>query len=91
VQGISCGTVTNISIAVSPYEGTLKDKFLNTIQSCDGRYEVPLPWKEQHALLPDNYALAVSRLAPILKHLKRNPETCLWSTTASRKSNRGKE
>jgi len=28
----------------------------------------------QHALLPDNYALAVSRLASVLKRLKRNPE-----------------
>ena len=42
--------------------------------ACDGRYEVSLPWKEQHALLPDNYALAVSRLASVLKRLRRNPE-----------------
>ena len=47
------------SIGVSPHEGTVHDKFLDTIRACDGRYEVSLPWKEQHALLPDNYALAV--------------------------------
>ena len=62
------------SIGVSPHEGTVHDKFLDTIRWCDGRYEVSLPWKEQHALLPDNYALAVSRLASVLKRLRRNPE-----------------
>ena len=62
------------SIGVSPHEGTVHDKFLDTIRWCDGRYEVSLPWKEQHALLPDNYALPVSRLASVLKRLRRNPE-----------------
>ncbi|XP_044184810.1 uncharacterized protein LOC122964955 [Acropora millepora] len=62
------------SIGVSPHEGTVDDKFLDTIRACDGRYEVSLPWKEQHALLPDNYALAVSRLASVLKRLRRNPK-----------------
>ena len=57
-----------------PHEGTVHDKFLDTIRWCDGRYEVSLPWKEQHALLPDNYALAVSRLASVLKRLRGNPE-----------------
>ena len=62
------------SIGVSPHEGTVHDKFLDTIRACDGRYEVSLPWKEQHALLPDNYALAVSRLASVLKRLRGNPK-----------------
>ena len=62
------------SIGVSPHEGTVHDKFFDTIRWCDGRYEVSLPWKEQHALLPVNYALAVSRLASVLKRLRRNPE-----------------
>ena len=56
------------SIGASPHEGTVHDKFLDTIRSCDGRYEVSLPWKEQHILLPGNYALAVSR------RLKGHPE-----------------
>ena len=62
------------SIGVSPHEGTVHDKFLDTIRACDGRYEVSLPWKEQHALLPDNYALAVSRLVSVLKRLRGNPK-----------------
>ena len=31
------------SIGVSPHEGTVHDKFLDTIRWCDGRYEVSLP------------------------------------------------
>lgn len=61
------------SIGVSPHK-PVHDKFLDTIHCCDGRYEVSLLWKEQHALLPDNYALAVSRLVSDLKRLKGNPE-----------------
>ena len=52
----------------------MHDKLLDTIRACDGRYEVSLPWKEQHALLPDNYALAVSRLVSVLKRLRGNPK-----------------
>ena len=59
---------------MSPHEATVHDKFLDTIRWCDGRYEVSLTWKEQHTLLPDNYALAVSRLASVLKCLRGNPE-----------------
>ena len=62
------------SIGVLPNEGTVHDKFLDTIRLHDGRYEVSLPWKEQHSLLPDNYALAVSRLSSVLKRLKGNPK-----------------
>ena len=56
------------SIGALPHEGTVHDKFLDTIRACDGRYEVSLPWKEQHILLPGNYPLAVSR------RLKGHPE-----------------
>ena len=63
------------SIGVSPHEGTVHDKFLDTIRLCDGRYEVSRSWKAQHALLPDNRdALAVSRLASVLKRLRGNLE-----------------
>ena len=62
------------SIGVLPNEGTVHDKFLDTIRLRDGRYEVSLPWKEQHPLLPDNYALAVSCLSSVLNRLKGNPE-----------------
>ena len=62
------------SIGVSPYDGSVHDKFLDTIRFHDGRYEVSLPWKTHHALLPDNYEVAVSRLYAVFRRLRRNPE-----------------
>ena len=47
---------------------------MDTIHVNNGRCEVSLPWKEQHALLPDDYAHAVSRLASALKRLRKNRE-----------------
>ena len=55
------------NIGVSPYEGSVHDKFLDTIRFRDGRYEVSLPWKTHHALLPDNYEVAVSRLYAVFR------------------------
>ena len=62
------------SIGVLPNEGTVHDKFLDSIHQVKGRYEVNLPWKEHHRLLPDNYEVAVSRLNSVLKRLKKTPE-----------------
>ena len=61
------------AIGVSTQEETMHEKFLDTIHLNNGCYEVSLPWKEQHALLPDNHAQAVSRLASVLKHVTKNP------------------
>ena len=61
------------AIGVSTQEETVHEKFLDTIHLNNGRYEVSLPWREQHALLPDNHAQAVSRLASVLKRLRKNP------------------
>ena len=61
------------AIGVSTQEETVHEKFLDTIHLSNGRYEVSLPWREQHALLPDNHAQAVSRLASVLKRLRKNP------------------
>ena len=40
----------------------------------EGRYQVQLPFKEDHELLPDNFALCKSRLASLLKRLNLKPE-----------------
>uniref|UniRef100_A0A1X7V3J7 Uncharacterized protein n=1 Tax=Amphimedon queenslandica TaxID=400682 RepID=A0A1X7V3J7_AMPQE len=40
----------------------------------DGRYEVPLPWKDSCISLPDNLSLARRRLHSLLKRLKQSPE-----------------
>ena len=62
------------SIGVLSNEASVHDKFLDTIHKRDSRYEVSLPWKEHHPLLPDNYEVAVSRLNSVLKRLKKDPE-----------------
>ena len=40
----------------------------------EGRYKVQLPFKEDHELLPDNFALCKSRLVSLLKRLNLQPE-----------------
>ena len=57
------------SIGVSLDEGSVHDKFLDTIKQRGGRYEVCLPWREQHPLLPDNFDLAMSPLMTLLPKL----------------------
>ena len=38
------------------------DKFQETVQFKNGRYEVALPWKDSHRIMPDNYQLSLNRL-----------------------------
>ena len=40
----------------------------------EGRYQVQLPFKEDHELLPENFALCKSRLASLLKRLNLKSE-----------------
>ena len=44
-------------------EKTLCDEFAATIRFRDGRYKVPLPWKEFHEPLGDNCQLCEKRIA----------------------------
>jgi len=50
------------------------DHFSSTLQVKDGRYEVCLPWRECHNVLPDNYELSRRRLHSLLKRLRQSPE-----------------
>ena len=50
------------------------DHFSSTLQRRGERYEVSLPWREQHDNLPDNYNLSRRRLHCLLKRLQQNPE-----------------
>ena len=38
------------------------------------RYEAPLPWKQGHKLLPDNYENSKNRLHALLKRLRNSPK-----------------
>ncbi|XP_035221501.1 uncharacterized protein LOC118194456 [Stegodyphus dumicola] len=48
-----------------------RDHFLSTVNvNEEGRFQVSLPWRDNHLPLKDNYDLAVKRLASTVKRLK---------------------
>ena len=52
---------------------TVYKRFVDTVSYTGGRYEVELPWKENHALLPDNYVVSVGRLKYVMHRLRNDP------------------
>ena len=48
-------------------------QFEEKIQFQDGRYEVSLPWKDPHPVLPTNYQLCLKRLHGLYHRLQQNP------------------
>ena len=61
------------TLGIPDKERTLYDDFAVTVKFENGRYEVPLPWKEFHDRLPDNYQLSVDRLYGLLRRLRQDP------------------
>ena len=55
-------------------ENSVYRQFEEEIRFTDGRYEVKLPWKPEHPVLPDNYSLSKKRLQGLLTKLKQNRE-----------------
>ena len=60
------------ALGIQDEERTLYDDFAKVVKFEDGRYKVPLPWKEFHAPLLDNYRLSVDRLHGLLRWLKQD-------------------
>lgn len=50
------------AIGISANEKTRQDQFKNDVHFKDGHYQVKLPWKPSHDILPDNYQLCRRRL-----------------------------
>jgi hypothetical protein len=50
------------------------DEFSESITFSEGRYQVLLPWKQQHKPLPENYQLSLRRLEGLLKRLRQTPD-----------------
>lgn len=50
------------------------EEFEEKINFENNRYEVHLPWKVPHPILPDNYELSMKRLSNLLKRLNQDPE-----------------
>ena len=61
------------SIGIARNELSLYETFQDEIEFVNGRYQVRLPWKQEHPMLPDNYTLCKRRLQTTLAKLKANP------------------
>ena len=62
------------SIGVLPDESSVQDKFEETVKFTGKRYQVQLPWKESHPMLPDNFDLSVARLHHLVKKLQTDKD-----------------
>ena len=51
---------------------TVEERLLQNVSTKDERYEVKLPWKDQHPLLYGNFITAKKRLESLLKRLIQN-------------------
>ena len=60
------------SFGVPDSDHSVYDKFQGTVQFKNGRYEVALPWKDSHRILPDNYQLSLNRLDGLLRRLQQD-------------------
>ena len=61
------------ALGIPDKEKTLYDTFTKAVKFENGRYKVPLPWREFHDSLPDNYQLSLHRLQGLLRRLKQDP------------------
>ena len=55
-------------------EPTVYDQFTEDIKFTEGRYEVKLPFKSVHPLIPDNFVPAKSRLESLVGRLRSKPD-----------------
>ena len=62
------------TLGIKHDEPTVYEKFIEDITHNGERYEVKLPFKESHPILPDNYQLSKTRLESLLRRLKSKPE-----------------
>ena len=61
------------ALGIRNEERTLYDYFTAVVKFENGRYKVPLPWKDFYDPLPDNYQLSVNRLQGLLRRLRHDP------------------
>ncbi|XP_065182497.1 uncharacterized protein LOC135813325 [Sycon ciliatum] len=63
------------SLGIQPLDGNpVQAAFDETIKFADGRYTVSLPWKEVHAVLPDNFGLSHKRLLSLTNKIEKVPD-----------------
>ena len=62
------------TLGVKERQDVFLEDYLTKVKFNGVRYEVSLPFKEEHPVIPDNYLLAQNRLASSLKRLKAKPD-----------------
>ena len=62
------------TIGILNNELTVYDKFKSEVKQRHGRYEVSLPFREEHPPLPDNYESSKNRLAALIYRLQQKPD-----------------
>ena len=62
------------SLGIRSDENSVYDEFQDSIIFKNGRYQVSLPWKKPHPILPNNYDLSKKRLDGLLHRLNQQPE-----------------
>ena len=61
------------SLGIAKEEPSVYETFIHWIFFDGERYQVSLPWKDNHPTLPDNYQLCHKRLIDLVRRLKQNP------------------
>ena len=61
------------ALGIQDQERTIYNEFTSAVKFENGRYKVPLPWRELHDPLPDNRQLSEKRLHGLLRRLKQDP------------------
>ena len=61
------------SLGINSDESSVLENFDDEVSFQNGRYQVSLPWKQPHPILPDNYHLSKKRLHGLLRRLRQHP------------------
>ena len=61
------------TLGIKEAEDSLFERFPSDIVFKEGRYEVKLPWRDNHPILPSNYQMSLKRLFGLLRRLKSDP------------------
>ena len=62
------------TLGIKEREASVYKKFSSDIRFTGERYQVKLPFEDNHPMLPDNYSAASRRLTTTIKRLKDQPE-----------------
>lgn len=62
------------TIGINNCEPSISNKYKSDVKLKGERYEVSLPFKENHPTLPDNYASSKKRLSLLIRRLQQKPD-----------------